>query len=409
MIASIIITSYNYGKFLGRCIRSCLNQSINEPYEVIVVDDNSKDESIKVASEFKHFKNFKILRNKKNVGVAETSNKGFKIAKGKFIVRIDADDYVSKNFLLFLTYYMKENSKKLGVACDYALIDKNEKIIKKISSKKTPIACGILYDKKKLSKYGYYNKKFRHREEEELRARIGSHYNIGHLELALYRYRMHLSNKTKSTDYLFSYKKKIEAIQQKEIFKKTKKIKGKGKIIAIIPARLGSKRFRNKNIFKFKKLPMIAWTIKAAKKSKFINEVFVTSESKKILNISKKFNSKTILRPKELSEDNVPKIIAIRHAVNFLSKKYKKIYLVISLQANSPNITAKDIDICISDIINKNKNEVVSVDKNLNQNAAIRVMKYKVVFNKILSTHFSCSINNVADIHTPRDLERIEF
>ena len=110
MIASIIITSYNYGKFLGRSIRSCLNQSINEPYEVIVVDDNSKDESIKVASEFKHFKNFKILRNKKNLGVAETSNRGFKIAKGKFIVRIDADDYVSKNFLLFLTYYMKENS-----------------------------------------------------------------------------------------------------------------------------------------------------------------------------------------------------------------------------------------------------------------------------------------------------------
>ena len=127
MIASIIITSYNYGKFLGRSIRSCLNQSINEPYEVIVVDDNSKDESIKVASEFKHFKNFKILINKKNLGVAETSNRGFKIAKGKFIVRIDADDYVSKNFLLFLTYYMKENSKKLGVACDYALIDKNEK------------------------------------------------------------------------------------------------------------------------------------------------------------------------------------------------------------------------------------------------------------------------------------------
>ena len=77
--------------------------------------------------------------------------------------------------------------------------------------------------KEKLSKYGYYNKKFRHREEEELRARVGSNYDIGHLELALYRYRMHLSNKTKSTDYLLRYKKKIEAIHQKEIFKKTKK------------------------------------------------------------------------------------------------------------------------------------------------------------------------------------------
>ena len=53
MIASIVITNYNYGKYLGRCIRSCLNQIFSEPYEVILVDDNSKDDSIKIANEFK--------------------------------------------------------------------------------------------------------------------------------------------------------------------------------------------------------------------------------------------------------------------------------------------------------------------------------------------------------------------
>ena len=65
MIASIIITNYNYEKYLGRCIRSCLNQIIPHPYEVILVDDNSSDSSIKIAEEFKNFNNFKILKNKK--------------------------------------------------------------------------------------------------------------------------------------------------------------------------------------------------------------------------------------------------------------------------------------------------------------------------------------------------------
>jgi glycosyltransferase involved in cell wall biosynthesis len=105
MLASIIITNYNYEKFLGRCIRSCLNQLISDKYEVILVDDCSKDRSIKVANEFKHFPNFKIIQNKKNIGVAASANIGFLKAKGKYVVRIDADDYVSKILL-------KSKSKK---------------------------------------------------------------------------------------------------------------------------------------------------------------------------------------------------------------------------------------------------------------------------------------------------------
>ncbi len=406
MIASIVITNYNYSKYLGRCIRSCLNQIFSEPYEVILVDDNSKDNSLNVAKEFKNFDNFKIIKNKKNVGVAASANFGFKKSKGKYIVRIDSDDYVSRHFLFFLTYYLRLNPNKFGVACDYAYINKDEKIIKRMSCKDMPIACGILYDKLKLSKYGYYNKNFRHREEEELRARVGSNYKLGFLEIPLYRYRLHTSNKTKTKDYLIKYKNKIQDIYQKEIFNKTKKIKNKKNIIAIIPARAGSKRLKNKNILNFKGLPMIAWTIKSALKSKFINDVFVSSESKKILTIAKKYNAKPLLRPERLSADNIPKIEAIRHAIKKLSHK-KKIDIVVSLQANSPNLSPSDIDICISHMINKNKKEVMSLDKNLNQNGAIRVMKFQTVFDKMLSTHFSCTINDAIDIHTKNDLKKI--
>jgi CMP-N-acetylneuraminic acid synthetase len=405
MIATIVITNYNYDKYIGRCIRSCLNQSISQLYEVILIDDNSKDNSIRVAEEFKNFKNFKIIKNKKNIGVAAAANIGFKKAKGKYVVRIDSDDYVSKNFLYFLIYYLKENPKILGVACDYTLINDNEKAIKRVSAISEPIACGILYNKSKLSKYGFYNKNFRHREEEELKARIGKNYNIGYLEIPLYRYRMHSTNKTKSNDYINIFKNRISKIYQKQILKNTKSNSKKKNIIAIIPARAGSKRFKNKNIFIHKNLPMIAWTINAARKSVFISDVYVTSESSKILKIAKKFGAKTILRPKSLAGDRVPKIEAIKHAVQKISKNNKKIHFVASLQANSPNITPLDIDSCISDIINKNKNEIMSLDVNLNQNGAIRIMKYKTVFDKMLSTHFSCRINNVWDVHKINDLK----
>ena len=98
---------------------------------------------------------------------------------------------------------------------------------------------------------------------------------------------------------------------------------------------------------------MIAWTIKSALNSKFINEVYVSSEDKKILKLQK-YNAKIIERPNNLAMDNVPKIEAIKHAVNKINKN-KQIDIVVSLQANSPNLKPSEIDFCISDLINKNK------------------------------------------------------
>ena len=67
MLASIIITNYNYSKYLGSCLRSCLNQTLSsEKYEIILIDDNSKDNSIKIAEEYSSsFKNLRIIKNKK--------------------------------------------------------------------------------------------------------------------------------------------------------------------------------------------------------------------------------------------------------------------------------------------------------------------------------------------------------
>ena len=67
----------NYEKYLARCLRSCLNQSLNRDlYEVILVDDNSTDNSLDVAKLFQKEKNFHLIKNKTNLGVAGSANKG---------------------------------------------------------------------------------------------------------------------------------------------------------------------------------------------------------------------------------------------------------------------------------------------------------------------------------------------
>ena len=77
------------------------------------------------------------------------------------------------------------------------------------------------------------------------------------------------------------------------------------KIIAIIPARIGSKRIKKKNIKKFYHKPMIQWTYEILKKSKLFSNIYLTTESNEIINVCKKFNFKDIIRrPKKLAGGN---------------------------------------------------------------------------------------------------------
>lgn len=407
--ASIIVTNYNYSKYLARCLRSCFNQSLNRNlYEVILIDDNSSDSSLKVASKFKKEKNFYIIRNKKNLGVAGSANQGILKSRAEFVVRVDADDFVSNDFLRFLIFYLQDNKSAFCVSCDYHYVDDNEVKYKRVRYDEVPVSCGVMYRKDKLIQLGMYNVKFKHREEEELRARLGSMYKIHNLGISLYRYRKHKSNKTKQLKNMESYKNKL--FKEYDVLKKSKTNKNEllDFPVAIIPARIASKRLKEKNIKKINNKPLIYYAINAAKKSKFIKKVFVTSESQRILKIAKKFGAEVILRPEFLSEPHVYKMDAIIHAVNEI-KKFRKPSIVVSLQANSPEITSKNIDETINQMIKHKLNEVMTVDENLNQNGAIRTMKYKTVFDKNLSTHFGVIKTTITDIHTKKDLKKIKL
>jgi len=132
------------------------------------------------------------------------------------------------------------------------------------------------------------------------------------------------------------------------------------KIIAIIPARSGSKRIKNKNIKNFNKKPLIAWTIESALRSKLVDDVYVTSENDNILRMSKKYGAKIIKRPKKLSNNIIHVDEAIRHAYLEVNKKYD---YIVTLQPTSPLRTDKNIDEAIKMIIKKKADSLISVFK----------------------------------------------
>ena len=114
--------------------------------------------------------------------------------------------------------------------------------------------------------------------------------------------------------------------------------------IAVILARSGSKRIPKKNIKNFKGKPMIYWPIAAAKKSKFFDRIIVSTDSKQIARISKKYGAEIpFLRSKKLANDFTGTTKVVSHLVNWLNKKYQKPKSICCIYACAPFIQSKDI------------------------------------------------------------------
>lgn len=131
-------------------------------------------------------------------------------------------------------------------------------------------------------------------------------------------------------------------------------------IIAVIPARGGSKGVPRKNIRDIAGKPLIAWTIEEAKKSKYIDRLVLSSEDKEIINVATNWGCEVpFVRPDELARDDISGIEPILHALSLLPD-YD---FVILLQPTSPLRSVLDIDGCIENCIKQRANASVSVSE----------------------------------------------
>lgn len=136
--------------------------------------------------------------------------------------------------------------------------------------------------------------------------------------------------------------------------------KGK-KILALIPARGGSKGLPGKNIKPLLGKPLIAWTIDAAKKSKYLDRLILSSDDAKIIGVARKWGCEApFIRPKNIAKDDTPHIEPIMHAIRTLPEKYD---FIVMLQPTSPLRLAEDIDGCIKQCIDGHRQSCVSVTK----------------------------------------------
>lgn len=142
---NIIIPVYNKGKYLDRCLKSILKQKGNFLLNVIIVDDGSMDNSVEIASKYTElYDNYELIIND-HKGVSETRNTGLKNASGDFVLFVDADDSINKDYVSTLVNAYEENDVDLVVSG----------LVKKTNNN---IVCGKIqlnYQNLSLKKNGY--------------------------------------------------------------------------------------------------------------------------------------------------------------------------------------------------------------------------------------------------------------
>ena len=132
------------------------------------------------------------------------------------------------------------------------------------------------------------------------------------------------------------------------------------RIVAIIPARGGSKGVYRKNIKIVKGKPLIVYTIEAAKKSKLLDLIFVSTEDQEISDIVRKYNVEVIPRPSELAQDDTLDLPVFKHAVEYLEEKGIKPKIIVILRPTSPLRKVEDINNSIKILLNTKSDSIRS-------------------------------------------------
>lgn len=209
---SIIVALYNKEKYIKKCLKSLINQTLKD-IEIIVVNDCSTDKSLEIVKSFDD-KRIKVINNKKNKGIGITRNIGVSKSSGEYIGFVDADDYVEKEVYESYYTYAKENNLDL-LTTDYFKIINNKKEYFKVDNFKIT---NIEKNKNiiNLINYGPCNKLFKReliinneiifsettKFEDVIFVAKSVRYakNIGYLNEAYYNYVIHNLSETTTVD-----------------------------------------------------------------------------------------------------------------------------------------------------------------------------------------------------------------
>jgi CMP-N-acetylneuraminic acid synthetase len=175
------------------------------------------------------------------------------------------------------------------------------------------------------------------------------------------------------------------------------------RVLAIIPAKLDSKRLKHKNIREIDGKPMFLHSVDYADASRYGVEVIVSSESDVVEEICNQYEVRFHKRPAELCGD-VEVVDVYEHIINEINEEYD---IVVGLQPDNPN-RVNTLDECLDYMIENKYDDIITIDDTYRRSGAMRLFKYDLLKQGKVSYRIGCVKETATDIHTEEDLEKVK-
>jgi len=201
---SIVLPVYNGARFLRQSIESVLAQSVQD-WELIIVDDCSTDDSLKIAKSFADMDpRIKVIHNKTNKKLPESLNVGFDAARGEYFTWTSDDNIARPNWLSVLSNYLDNHPDTDMVSATMDFMDENGNFLYKTAAQKTPailayrcnVGAAFMYRKSIADKIGKYDRNTFCAEDYDYWCRIALNGNLEYIPDNIYQYRVNSKSLT---------------------------------------------------------------------------------------------------------------------------------------------------------------------------------------------------------------------
>lgn len=307
---TVYIPTYNYGKYIDRAIQSVLKQTMSD-WELIVIDDGSTDDTMEILAKYKENKKIRIIE-QKNKGLNITNNIALRLANGRYIIRLDADDYFDENILLILSNILDTKPEIGLVYPDYYHIDENDELIESIRRKKISEevelldlpahgACTMIR-REYLLEVGGYQEEFSCQDGYDIWLKLINQYKPYNVNIPLFYYRQHPASLTHKQKKILDTRRQI-----KKQFVEKNLIGKRPRILGIIPIVKRSFYSPAEPFTDLAGKPLLWYTLNELQYTKVLDKVVLTSDDDEILAYGKNFpDIKLYKRPAELSKITTP-------------------------------------------------------------------------------------------------------
>ena len=297
-LVTIYIPCHNYGKYLKKSVQSVIDQLYTN-WELIIIDEASNDNTIEVAKKFcaTHPEKIKLIKNQTAIGLQKIANNILHLAKGKYMIRLDADDWLDESALLVMVTKLEANPNIGLIYGNYFFTNSDGNIIglerrhKLINNKKTffnlpPHGACTMFEVRSLKSAGGYSEDVNAQDGWDLWYKLNKRINSISLDIPIFYYRQHEKSLSKNRKRIIEARSQIQN-------KISSKLTGdyNPSIVAFIPVQENYPDFKGVPYEKYKGKSLLERAILSATQSNKIDKVVVTSKSQKVLNYSKELET----------------------------------------------------------------------------------------------------------------------